>query len=154
MGNLSWPENTVWLAASKAFRFICKAARTCNSVSHLLKSVVREICTLRCVGAGTGRPGLRPGGNGQDFWPSPMPIGIKRTTKKKKISQKLFFFFKVTQISYVLFPYFVAMIYLNTLDSFKRDVVWVINVLVMKRQVICLQFIPEHQSSLHQPFGG
>jgi len=39
-----------------------KAARTCNSVSHLLKSVVREIRTLRCVGAGFGRPALRPGG--------------------------------------------------------------------------------------------
>ena len=65
MGYLSCPENTVWLAASKAISFIWKAARTCNSVSHLLKSVVREICTLRCVGAGTGRPGLRPGAGGE-----------------------------------------------------------------------------------------
>ncbi len=54
MGYLSCPENTVWLAASKAIRFIRKAARTCNSVSHLLKSVVREIRMLRCVGQGSG----------------------------------------------------------------------------------------------------
>ena len=41
-------------------------------MSHLLKSVVREICTLRCVGAGTGRPGLRPGVDGGD--PASYPI--------------------------------------------------------------------------------
>ena len=65
MGYLSCPENKVWLAASKAICFIWETARTCNSVSHLLKSVVREIRTLRCVGAGTGRPALRPGSEGE-----------------------------------------------------------------------------------------
>jgi len=74
MGYLSCPENTVWLAASKAIRFIRKAARSCNSVSHPLKSVVREIRMLRCVGAGYGRPALRPGVSGQDFGPSPISI--------------------------------------------------------------------------------
>ena len=42
------------------------------AVNQLLKSVVREICTLRSVGAGDGQPPRPPGGH----WATGVPTAI------------------------------------------------------------------------------
>ena len=62
MGGISLPEIAVSVTASKVVYPILETTRTCYAVNHLLKSVVREIRTLRSVGAESGRPLLRPGG--------------------------------------------------------------------------------------------
>ena len=56
LGEASPDQSKDAVTETKAAPPICGVAGSCSAVKHLPKSVVREICTLRTVGTGGGRP--------------------------------------------------------------------------------------------------
>src|SRR6267143_6899888 len=67
MGGLQSTERPLSATASKGLSALRAAPGLCCAVNQRLTSVLREICTLRSVGAGGFGP-WRPGGCGNGAW--------------------------------------------------------------------------------------
>jgi hypothetical protein len=67
--------------ATKAVSPVWEAASSRRAVNQLSKSVVREICTLRSVGAGCGEPPRPPGGTGNRTKPNRTAVARRKPSR-------------------------------------------------------------------------